>query len=158
MNFYHNECPGCRSGAAKILPFYARMYEAESHFLEERLRELQTDLEEQLTDLAISKDQDSLPEGQFELLATRQRVGKALRELLQTPERNRHRLECILGARLRRISQQLSALEHTVEDRKAYDEAHRQLEQEGQVFKDILEDWKHRLRDADLGQGKADND
>lgn len=155
MDIYHNGCPGCRSGAGKASPFCARLYEAETMFLQDRIRDLQIDLQEQLTDLAVSTDQDSLPEGQFELLATRQRLGKILQELLQTPERDRHRLECILESRLRRIHQQLDAIAHTVEDKKAYDEAYWQLEYQRQVFEQIVEDWQYWLRDTNLEQGKA---
>jgi hypothetical protein len=140
------------------LLLYARLYEAETSFLQVSIRNLQTDLEKQLTDLAVSTDQDSLPEGQFDMLATRQRVGKVLRELLQTPGRDRHHLECILRTRLGHIHQQLDALEQTVEDRQAYDEAHWQLEHERQVLKRTLEDWQRWLRDTRPGQEEDSHD
>jgi hypothetical protein len=133
-------------------------YAAETKFLQDCVRNLQTDLQEQLTELAVSTDQDSLPEGEFELLATRQRLGKVLRELLQTPERDRHSLETILERRLRQVHQQLSALEHTVEDREAYDEAFWQLEHERQVLKGILENWQRWLQDTESGHEKDTND
>ena len=130
-------------------------YQAETGFLEDCIRDLQIDLQEQMTDLGVSADQDSLPEGEFELLATRQRLGKIVRELLQTPERNRQSLDTILEERLRQVHQQLSALEHTVEDRKAYDQAFWQLENERQLLEEILDDWGRWSRDADVRQGKA---
>lgn len=132
-----------------------RLYARETEFLQDSVRDLQTDLQEQLTDLGVSTDEDSLPKGQFELLATRQRLGKVLRELLQTPERDRHSLETILEERLRQIHQRFSAMEHTVEDRKAYDEAFWQLEHERAVLDEILADWELWSRDADMQQGKA---
>lgn len=89
------------------------------------------------------------------MLATRQRLGKTLRELLQTPERDTHSLETILEERLRQVHQQLSALEHTVEDRKMYDEAFREIKHERQVLEEILDDWGRWCRNADMQQGKA---
>lgn len=133
-------------------------YAAETKFLQDCVRNLQTDLQEQLTDLGVSTDGDSLPKGQFELLATRQRLGKVLRELLQTPERDRRSLETILEERLRQVHQRFSAMEHTVEDRKAYDEAFWGLEHERQVLKGILEEWQRWLQDRGSGQKKAKND
>ena len=130
------------------------LHQAETNFLQDRIRDLQTDLQEQFTDLAVSADQDSLPEGEFETLATRQRRGKILRELLQTPERDRHSLEIILEERLRQVYQQLSALERTVEDRKAYDEAYWELEQEREVLKNISGDWGRWSRGG-MQRGKA---
>ena len=112
------------------------LHQAETNFLQDSIRDLQTDLQERLTDLAVSTDQDSLSEGQFDLLATRQRSGRVLRELLQTPERDRHSLETILQQRLRQVHQRLSALEQTVEDRKAYDEAYWKLGHERQVLEE----------------------
>ena len=94
------------------------MYEAENRFLQDRISDLQTDLEDQFTNLAVSTDQDALPQGQFELLATRQRVGEVLQELHETPERDRHHLECILKTRLGHTHQQLDALEYAIEDRR----------------------------------------
>jgi hypothetical protein len=131
------------------------LHQAETSFLQDSIRDLQTDLQEQFTGLAVSTDRDSLPEGQFELLARRQRLGRILRELLQTHERDRHSLETILDERLRRIHQQLSALEQTVEDRKAYDEAFWQLEHERQILEEILESWQRWSRGANIQQGKA---
>jgi hypothetical protein len=131
-----------------------RPYAAETEFLQHSIRDLQTDLQGQLTDLAVSTDQDSLPEGEFELLATRQRLGKVLREMLQTPERDRHSLEAILEERLRQVNQKLSALEHTIEDRKTYDEGYWELEHERVVLKEVLGDWERWSRGA-VQQGKA---
>ncbi len=133
------------------------LYQAETNFLQDSIRDLQTDLQEQMTAVGGSTVPDSLPEGQFDLLATRQRLGKILRKLLQTPERDRHSLETILEERLRHIHQQLSALEHTVEDRKAYDEAFWQLEHEREVLEEILDDWGRWSRGADMQQRKATN-
>jgi hypothetical protein len=116
---------------------------------------LQTDLQEQLTDLAVGTDQDALPEGEFELMATRQRLDKVLRELLQTPERDRHSLETILEERQRQIHQQLNVLKDTVEDRKAYDEAYWKLEHERVVLEEVFEDWGRWSRDAGMQQRKA---
>lgn len=130
-------------------------YAAETKFLQDCVRNLQTDLQEQLTDLGVSSDEDSLPEGQFELLAKRQRLGKVLRELLQTPERDRRSLETILEERLRQVHQRFSTMEHTVEDKEAYDEAYWQLEHERAVLDEILADWELWSRDADMQQGKA---
>ena len=158
MDIYQKQCRGCRSGTARAISFYARLYEAENRFLQDRISDLQTDLEDQFTNLAVSTDQDALPQGQFELLATRQRVGEVLQELHETPERDRHHLECILKTRLGHTHQQLDALEYTIEDRRAYDEAHRQLEHERQVLKRTLEDWERWLRDTEPGQEKDMND
>jgi hypothetical protein len=142
-------------GGQESLRSDEELHQAETKFLQDRIRALQTDLQEQLTNLAVSTDQDSLPEGEFELLATRQRLDKVLRQLLQTPERDRHSLETILEERLRQFHQQLSALEDTVEDRKAYDEAYWEFEHERQVFEEILGDWGRWSRDADMQQRKA---
>jgi hypothetical protein len=103
----------------------------------------------------VSEDQDSLPEGEFESLATRQRLDKVLRQLLHTPERDRDTLETILKERLRQNHKHLSSLEDTVEDRKAYDEAFWEFEHERQVFEEILGDWGRWSRDANIQQGRA---
>jgi hypothetical protein len=131
------------------------LYRAETRFLQDRVRDLQADLQEQMTDLGVSTDQDSLPEGQFESLAKRQRLDKVLLELLQTPERDRHSLETILEIRIRQVHQQLSALKQTVEDRKAYDEAHWQIDNERQVLEEILDEWGRWSHDVDEHQRKA---
>jgi hypothetical protein len=59
---------------------------------------------------------------------------------------------------LGRIHAQLSAIEHTVEDKRAYDEAYWQLEHERQVFQEILEDWQRWFQDTESGQEKDTND
>ncbi len=151
MGNHLTEGPGGRKGTRSD----KGLYRAETNFLQDLIRDLQTDLQEQMSDLGVSTDQDSLPEGQFDLLATRQRLGRVLRELLQIPERDRHSLETILEERLRQAHQQLSALEHTVEDRKAYDDAFWQLEHERQVLEAILDDWRRWSRDTDVQHGKA---
>ena len=52
----------------------------------------------------------------------------------------------------------MDALEYTIEHRRAYYEAHRQLEHERQVLKRTLEDWERWLRDTEPGQEKDMND
>lgn len=148
MELRNSRCPGCRQIQADSDSPEVWHYELESMFLQEHIRKLEAELEDKLEHLAVeTSGRDALLEIEHESLEIHRYTRDVLHELLQTPQRRDHNLQCILGDQLSQATRRLMTLADGVKDTGFYDDSYWQAEEKRQMFAEMLDDWWDWLKD-----------
>ena len=127
-------------------PSDGEWYQAETVFLQQRVRSLNDCLQSSLASNAGDGD-DASPwaEAAYEQLAVCQLEAELVLELLHAPERHDRGLEPILGQRLLRVNEQVMDAVRTGAAKRVCAEACQQVKREQTVLNKLLGEWWHWL-------------
>ena len=127
-------------------PADGEWYEAETVFLQQRIRSLNDCLESRLASIPGEGD-DASPwaDAAYEQLAVCQREAELVLELLHAPERHDRGLEHTLGQRLLHVNEGVMDAVRAGGARKVCDEPCQQVKREQTALNKLLGEWWHWL-------------